>query len=180
MSKKKTMQRIMVIGCCGAGKSTFSRRLHAVTGLELIHLDQHHWQPNWVEIDRREWSKTVQKLAEKRQWIIDGNFSGTMATRIEKADTIVYFDFPTWLCLWRVIKRVWTFHGKTRPDMTEGCPERLDFEFLHYVATFNLVKRKAILGKLDKVKDQKVLKVFKNDRDAEAFLDYLKQQPPPQ
>ena len=41
------MQKIMVIGCCGAGKSTFSRRLHTVTGLELIHLDQQHWQPNW-------------------------------------------------------------------------------------------------------------------------------------
>ena len=167
------MQRIMVIGCCGAGKSTFSRRLHAVTGLELIHLDQHHWQPNWVEIDRIEWTKTVQKLAEKPQWIIDGNFGGTMSIRIEKADTIVYFDFPTWFCLWRVIKRIWTYHGKTRPDMTEGCPERLDFEFLHYVGTFNLVKRKAILEKLEQVKDQKVLKVFKNDRDANAFLDSL-------
>lgn len=45
----------MVIGCCSAGKSTFAKRLHTATGLELIHLDQHYWQPNWVEKERTEW-----------------------------------------------------------------------------------------------------------------------------
>ncbi|MBL7816978.1 MAG: hypothetical protein JNL70_18285 [Saprospiraceae bacterium] len=164
------MQRVIVIGCCGAGKSTFARRLHDVTGLELIHLDQYHWQPNWVEIEKTAWVETVKKLIEKPKWVMDGNFSGTLPIRIERADTIIYFDYPIWLCLWRVIKRIWTYHGKTRPDMTEGCHERLDFEFLHYVATFNLVKRKGILANLEKVRRQKVIKIFKNDRDAEVFL----------
>ncbi len=164
----------MVIGCCGAGKSTFSRRLHSLIGLELIHLDKYHWQPNWVEIEKTAWEITVQKLIEKPKWVMDGNFSGTMAVRMERADTIFYFDYPTWLCLWRVIKRIWTYRGKTRPDMTEGCPERLDFEFLHYVATFNLRKRNAILEKLNKVKEQKVIKIFKNDKEADAFLESLK------
>lgn len=163
----------MVIGCCGAGKSTFSHRLQAVTGLELIHLDQYHWKPNWVEIDRTEWEKVVQKLAAKPQWIMDGNFSGTLSIRMERADTIIYFDFPTWFCLWRVLKRIWTYHGKTRPDMTEGCPERFDLEFLHYVATFNWVKRKGILKQLDRVKGSKSIQVFKNDREAAAFLNTL-------
>ncbi len=163
----------MVIGCCGAGKSTFSKQLHDVTGLELIHLDQYHWKPNWVEMEKNAWEKTVQNLIEKPKWIMDGNFGGTMAMRMERADTIIYFDYPTWLCLWRVVKRIWTYRGKTRPDMTEGCLERFDFEFLHYVATFNMVKRKRILTELNKFKGQKALKIFKKDKDAKAFLSHF-------
>lgn len=165
------MQKILVLGCCGAGKSTFARRLHDLTGFELIHLDQLHWLPNWVESDRQTLISKLQQVVDKPEWIIDGTYSGTLDMRIAKADTIIYFDFPTWQCLYRVIKRIWIYNGVTRPDMTEGCPERLDFEFLHYVATFNLTKRKMILGKLDKVKGQKVIKIFKNDRDAAAFLE---------
>jgi adenylate kinase family enzyme len=165
------MERIIVIGCCGAGKSTFARRLHDKTGLELIHLDQLHWSPNWVESDKETMKQRVKQTVEKPKWIIDGNYGSTMDIRIEKADTILYLDYPIWKCLWRVTKRIWQYNGKTRPDMTEGCPERWDWEFIHYVATFNLTKRKAILERLEKVKGQKRIEVFKNDRDAEVFLN---------
>lgn len=63
----------MVIGCCGAGKSTFSRKLHDITNLELIHLDQEYWKPNWEETDKNDWQNKVQQLANKSSWIIDGN-----------------------------------------------------------------------------------------------------------
>jgi adenylate kinase family enzyme len=169
------MQKIMVIGCCGAGKSTFSKRLQEITNLELIHLDQHYWKPNWEETDKNEWQKVVQQLADKPNWIIDGNYTGTLDIRIEKADTIIYFDFPTWKCLWRVILRVFKYWGKQRPDMPKGCNERFDFEFLHYVAIFNILKRKRILEKLEIVKNKKVVKIFKTDLDATQYLDRLKQ-----
>lgn len=93
------MERIIVIGCCGAGKSTFARRLHDKTGLELVHLDKLHWSSNWVESDRETMKQRVQEVVEKPKWIIDGNYSGTMDIRIEKADTILYLDYPIWKCL---------------------------------------------------------------------------------
>jgi len=59
------MKRVMVIGCCGAGKSTFSRKLAEITKLETIHLDQYYWKPNWEETDKVEWKTIVTKLSNR-------------------------------------------------------------------------------------------------------------------
>ena len=160
----------MVIGCCGAGKSTFSRKLNSILNTELIHLDQYYWKPNWEESDSEEWSKKVIELANKSEWIIDGNYSGTMKYRIEKADTIIFLDYPTWRCLWRVLKRTVKYYGKERPDMPIGCKERFSFEFIHYVAMFNFLKRKSLINQLEPYKKDKRIEIIKSDQEAERFL----------
>ena len=48
------MERILVIGCPGAGKSTLSRQLGEKLGLPVIHLDRLFWKPGWVESTREE------------------------------------------------------------------------------------------------------------------------------
>lgn len=168
------MKRIMIIGCCGAGKSSFARQLHALTQIHLIHLDQHYWRPNWVETPTIEWEKNVQALAALPTWIIDGNYGGTMDIRIKRADIIIYLDYPTWKCLWRVLKRTWQNHGRARADMPKGCKERFDLDFLHYVATYNLIRRKKLLQKLEGLPPKKKVIIFKHDRDARHFLEGLK------
>lgn len=167
------MNRIMVIGCCGAGKSTFSKKLGQLTNLEVIHLDQYYWKPNWTESTPVEWRKTVEKLAEKPQWVMDGNYGGTMDLRIPKADTIIYLDYPTLKCLWRITQRTLKYKGQNRPDMPEGCHERFDLEFYHYVATYNLVRRKKLLEIINSFKKEKQIFVFKNDQETDAYLQGL-------
>lgn len=165
------MQRVIVIGCCGAGKSTFSRKLHALTGLELIHLDQQYWKPNWVETDKDIWETKVAEIAEQDSWIIDGNYGGTLDVRLNRADTVFFLDFSTLKCLWRVGKRVLKYNGRERPDMPPGCKERFDLEFFHFVATYNLRNRKTLYKKLDKVKTEKNIHVFRNDLETEAYFN---------
>ena len=46
------------------------------------------------------------------------------------------FDLPTLLCLYRAIRRWWTFRGETRPDLAPGCPEKFDPSFLWYILTY--------------------------------------------
>jgi len=167
------MERIMIIGCCGAGKSTLSKKLGKLTGLEVIHLDQYYWKSNWTESEVDEWTSEVKKLAEKPRWIIDGNYGGTMDIRIKRADTIIYLDFPTIQCLWRITKRILKYKGKVRPDMPVGCHERFDLEFYHYVATYNLIRRKKRLEKLKGLKDQKQILRFQNDKEVGAYLKEL-------
>ncbi|MEL6971000.1 MAG: adenylate kinase, partial [Bacteroidota bacterium] len=111
------MQRVMIIGCCGAGKSTVARRLHDLTDLPLQHLDQHYWLPNWQEPDKASWQAKVQALSDQPQWIIDGNYGGTLDIRLQRADTVIYLDYATPKCLWRITKRIWRYHGQVRPDM---------------------------------------------------------------
>ena len=87
------MQKILVIGCCGAGKSTFSRKLNNIINLELIHLDQYYHKPNWEEPDKEKWEKIVSHLVQKPSWIMDGNYKGTFDVRFKEANTIIYLDY---------------------------------------------------------------------------------------
>ncbi len=164
------MKRILIIGCSGSGKSTFARALHQKTGIEVLHLDQYYWQPNWVESSKEEWRDTVSDLVQRESWIMEGNYSGTFDLRLPRADTIIFLDFSTLSCLWRVLKRTIRYHGTTRPDMTKNCPERFDLEFFHYILSYNSTRRKGILKILEQLKNEKTIHIFKNDKEKETFL----------
>ena len=167
------MKRIMIIGCCGAGKSTLARRLNAITNLPLYHLDQYYWKENWTETPKEEWGPIVINLAKKEEWIIDGNYGGTFQPRMDRADTIIYLKYSTLKCLSRVTKRVIKYHGKVRLDMPDGCRERFHFGFFHYVATFNMVRGKSILARLNNCRENANVVVLKSDKEVHAYLENL-------
>lgn len=162
----------MIIGCGGSGKTTFSRSLHEITGIPLVHLDSLYWKPNWVETDKAEWEKIVASAIDEERWIMDGNYGGTMHIRFEKADTIIFFDRSRYLCLYRAIKRMIVNYGKTRPDMGEGCNERFDWVFLKYIYGYNDTRRPKILGHLEALKATKNIIILNSEQ---AVKDYLMQ-----
>ena len=164
------MKRIMIIGGCGAGKSTLSRKLAELTGLPLIHMDQLFWKPNWEETGKVEFAKIVKETAKKEKWIIDGNYSSTIDLRLERADTVIALFRPTWVYLFRVFKRIIQNYGKTREDMTPGCPERFDLEFIHFILFFNLTRKPSLLKKLKRLDDSKKVYILKSDKEVEAYL----------
>lgn len=133
------MKKVIVIGLSGAGKSTFSRRLGEITGIEVVHLDKLHWRAGWIEPAKDEWRKIVEGNLKKESWIMDGNYSGTLALRLEKCDTVIFLDLPRTICTWRVIKRFFLHRKSSRPDMAEGCAEKFDWEFVKW--TWNYPKR---------------------------------------
>ena len=90
---------------------------------------------------RPEWRARVAELIARERWIIEGNYAGSLDLRLPRADTVVWFDYPTSRCLRRVLWRVATTYGEVRSDMGAGCPERLDWEFLRYVWRFNRIER---------------------------------------
>jgi adenylate kinase family enzyme len=142
------MQRVLVIGSPGSGKSTLATELARRTGLPLIHLDQEHWRAGWVEPDQDEWQRQVADLVARERWIMDGNYGGSLRTRLARADTVIDLQFPAWLCVWRVLKRIATSWRRVRPDMAEGCPEHFNLEFLVYTALFPFAARKRTDAKL--------------------------------
>ena len=131
------MNRILVIGPCGAGKSTLASQLGERLNLPVHHIDQLNWQPGWVESSKDNLRACLAAVVVQDRWLIDGNYGGTLAVRLARADTIVYLDFPVWLCAIRLLRRIWTWRGRPRPDMPEGCPERFDIAFLWYVLRWN-------------------------------------------
>jgi adenylate kinase family enzyme len=132
-------RRILVIGCSGAGKSTLARAIANSRQLPLVHLDRHYWRPGWVAPSEPDWQAQVERLVAEPGWVMDGNYSSTMARRAEVADAIVFLDLPRWLCLTRVLRRAVFGYGRSRPDVAPGCPERFDWAFLKWV--WNYPKR---------------------------------------
>src|SRR5688572_15577903 len=114
------MKRVVVIGSGGAGKSTFSRQLGEITGIQVIHLDNIYWQPNWVKTPEEEWKGVVAQLLTRDCWIMDGNFGGTRQMRLEACDTAIWLDMPRRICIYRILKRAVAYRGRNRPDMAEG------------------------------------------------------------
>ena len=167
------MRRVLVIGISGAGKSTFSRALAARTGLPLIHLDKEFWQPGWQITRKPEWRAKVAKLVAGDAWIMDGNFDGTLDLRLPRADTVVWFDYPTHVCLRRAVWRVVTTYGRVRPDLAEGCPERIDLEFLRFIRDFNAKSRPQVASALERYGSHVTRIVIRRDQDAAQFLDGL-------
>lgn len=102
----------------GSGKTTFARALAARTGLPLIHLDLHYWNPDWMRPTADEWLERQRILLAGEDWIIDGNYSETLSLRLERADTVVYLDTPWWLCATRAFARRLCTPGG---EMPEGC-----------------------------------------------------------
>ena len=168
------MERIIIIGCGGAGKSTLARKLGEVLDLPVVHLDKLFWKPNWVEKSNEEFDALLAQELAKDRWIMDGNFNRTMPERIKRCDTIIYLDFSRIACLMGVLKRIITTYGKVRPDMGEGCPERIDLDFLKWVWNFNKNKRESYYKLLNEAENVETI-VLKNRRAVKLFLKSLKQ-----
>ena len=99
------MDKVVLIGCGGAGKSTLAIQLAEKTNLPLFHLDRLFWNAGWKEVDKEIFIQKQAAILETDKWIIDGNYGGTMEKRLEQADTIIFLDFSTITCLVGIFSR---------------------------------------------------------------------------
>lgn len=125
------MKRVIVIGCPGAGKSTFARKLAEKTGLPLHYLDMIWHRADRTTISREEFDKQLHEIMAGDKWIIDGNYLRTMPMRLERADTVFFFDLPLDVCLSGATERL----GKDREDMP-WQDDVLDDEFRQWIIDF--------------------------------------------
>lgn len=164
------MQRVLVVGAGGAGKSTFAVRLGQRTGLPVVHLDREYWRSGWVEPEPAQWRATIERLIAADRWILDGNFGGTMERRIAACDTIVFLDLPRHLCLWRVLRRRLQYRAAARADMAPGCEERLSLHFLWWIWSYPWRRRPALLRRLQQLRPGQRAVILRSDAEIERFL----------
>jgi len=130
------MQRILVIGSPGAGKSTLARRLSERLKLPLIHLDAEYFGPGWTMPSKAEWRERVNALVARPEWIMDGNYASTFDIRVPRATAVVWLDLPRWRCALAVLGRVVRNYGRTRPDLGSAGPERFDWSFMRWIWSY--------------------------------------------
>lgn len=142
------MKRVIVIGCPGAGKSTFARKLAALTGMPLYYLDMIWHRADRTTITREEFDARLEEIMASSGWIIDGNYTRTLPERLCACDTVFFFDLPLDVCLDGAISRL----GHERADMpwidTELAPDFRDW-ILNF-PTDQLPRIKSMLSICDK------------------------------
>jgi adenylate kinase family enzyme len=167
------MEKIVIIGSPGSGKSTLSFKLSKKLNINVYHMDKLFWKKNWESVGEEELINKLEVVVKKDKWIIDGNYRKTLEMRINKADTIILLDVSRYLCIYRIIKRRFL---KNRVDITEGCNEKFDIEFLKfvkYIFDFKNNNQKRIEGLIDIYQEEKEVYIFSNSKQIEVFLERL-------
>lgn len=165
--------KIAIMGQSGCGKSTLAQFLSRKLDLPLLHLDCVHWLPGWVERDRTESAAMVAQFMDAHDsWVIDGNYTRLCRERrLEEADRIIIMIFPRLVCLYRIIKRRMTFAGQTRSSITEGCPEKIDAEFLWWILWKGRDRkhREGYRSAMELYSEK--ITLLKNQRDLDRFME---------
>jgi adenylate kinase family enzyme len=173
------MQRILIVGCSGSGKTTLAGKLGSLLDLPVIHLDRLFWQPNWQMVNREVFDERLAEALAQPRWIIDGNFDRTLSLRLSKCDTAIALDYSRVVCLYGVAKRVLRHYGRTRPDMTEGCPEHVDWAFLQWIWAFNRDKRPGLIAAITQAAQNGVeVHTFKRRRQCRKWMRTLQAASP--
>lgn len=170
--------KIEIMGYSGSGKSTLCRKLHERYHIPALHMDTVQFLPGWEVRADAEKQNIVRSFLDNNPngWVIDGNYSGLCyERRAEEADVIIQMLFGRLDCLFRCARRYRTYKGKNRPDMTKGCDEKLDWEFVRWILWEGRTKK--IRERYRRVQEQYPDKtiVLKNQRQLNDYLKTLAQ-----
>jgi adenylate kinase family enzyme len=165
------MERILVMGSPGSGKSTFARRLSQITDIPVVSLDALYWKPGWKPSDAAEFDARVAAAIRLPRWIVDGDYTWWAGDiRRSMADSVIWFDLPRRTCMFGIMSRIATSYGRVRPEMAQGCPERIDVEFFRYVWTYRQVQRPKLLQYLEGLRTDQSLVCFTDRAQADRYL----------
>lgn len=162
------MKKIIVIGCPGSGKTTFSKKLNQITEIPLYHLDAIWHKPDKTHIPREEFDRRISEIFATDSWIIDGNYNRTIEMRLKECDTVFLFDLPTEVCLKGAMERI----GKGLYNLP-WIETELDPEFEGFIKDFASQSLPKIYSLIDKYKEEKQIIIFKSHQESDAYLEKL-------
>ena len=168
MAEQYIMQKLIIIGCPGSGKTTFAEKLNKITKLPLYHLDAIWHKPDRSHISRENFDECISRIFNTDEWIIDGNYNRTIEMRLQQCDTVFLFDLPTELCIQGAVERL----GKGRYDLP-WIEKELSDSLKQTIEEFPLKSLPRIYELLEKYKHSKQVIIFKSRADADDYLQNL-------
>ena len=157
--------RALVIGCPGAGKSTFARGLRDATGIPLVYLDMIWHKPDGTNVSPEEFDQRLAEKLARERWIIDGNYLRTLPERLKRCDAVFSLDLPAEECLAAARGRI----GQPREDLPWRETE-FDPEFGEYILRFPTDQRPKLLALLDAWRDDRAIVTFRSHDEANRYL----------
>ena len=163
------MDRIVIIGSSGAGKTTMAKKLGPRLGLKVYHLDRFFWQPDWRRKPDDTRIDILQNLVRQSRWVIEGSYLSSSELHLIAADTIIFLDIPPLICFYRRIKRHREYQGHPARDLPLGSRDMLTLPVLLHILFFPFRVRKKLEDKLSKFPPEKVVRLY-STKDVETFL----------
>ena len=162
------MKKIIIIGCPGSGKTTFAEKLCKKIGLPLFYLDAIWHKPDRTHITREDFDSRLSEILALDEWIIDGNYSRTLETRLCACDTVFLFDLPTEVCIEGAVSRL----GKGRYDMP-WIDTELDPRLKTEIEEFRVKNLPKIYELFEKYSSEKHVVILKSRSEADTFIARL-------
>jgi adenylate kinase family enzyme len=97
--------RACVIGCPGAGKTTFGKRLAARLDCPFVELDSIYHQANWTPLGDEAFRARVQEAVSSESWVCDGNYPVVHPIVRAHATDVVWLDPPKAIVMAQVVWR---------------------------------------------------------------------------
>lgn len=165
MHQPHAARRILVVGCPGAGKSTFARKLRDALDLPLVYLDMLWHKPDQTTATREEFDVELDAVLRQNRWIIDGNYARTLKRRLKRAETVFLFDLSAEECFAGAAARI----GHPREDLP-WIEQELDAEFAEYIRRFPTDQLPQLLATLDTRPHDTSLVTFRSREEADAYI----------
>lgn len=163
-----TVARIVILGCGGSGKTVLARRLGELFAIPVIHLDGLYYNSDWASLDASTFLRTQEAMTAQPEWIIDGNYAGSLHVRLVAATTVVFLDFPTRTCLWRIVRRRRQYRGGQH--IAAGVYDRITPQFLRYVIAYRRIMRPRVLQSIATHAPTAQVSVLRSRSEVEFFL----------
>lgn len=127
------MKRVLVIGCPGAGKTYFAKKLSEIIGLPVVHMDNLYWNKDKTSVSQEELTRRLIPYLEEDCWIIDGNYHQTLELRLKYATDVFFLKMPREECIEGILERIdqprddipWV---ETKKDAVELISWTIDYE----------------------------------------------------
>lgn len=167
------MKKITILGVTASGKTTLANKMSDKLSIPVTHLDKIFWREKGG-IKQDVFVQELENIMKNEKWIIEGSMprSKTLPLRLENADTIILYDLPILIVLWRQTKRFFKYYGKVRPDMGGGNKQKYPFTLaeIKHALSYPI---KELYEKIEPYRKNKEIVIIKNITDEKDFINSL-------